>query len=251
MAKAVEAGVVSASAYNHSGGETSKADKPAYSQKFRDDMQAIRLAAVQTALLEKPELVLDILAFACSPASGYYDNLLSLRFDHEQNKPEIDEGFKLDGRIGGELTDAQEDENEKLADLAHNDQSQAFKAFRELGKKKRNSQITEAFAKSLTTSRGNFMAGVEDEAGADIRSIWTPTVENCFKRLKSAQLDVIFMAWLELDETSDIYKGFAKSKKGEKNVIMHKLTSDQDYRDAAGVTKEQCAVIDSWVPDCF
>ncbi|WP_039019302.1 hypothetical protein [Halocynthiibacter namhaensis] len=95
------------------------------------------------------------------------------------------------------------------------------------------------------------MARIEAETGADIRAIWTPTVENCFKRLKSAQLDVIFLGWLELDETSDIFKGFAKSKKGEKNIIMHKLISDQDYRDAAGVTKEQGAVIDSWVPNCF
>ncbi len=248
---AIEAGVIKASQHDTNGCGSSAKEKPAYSQKFRDDMQAIRLAAVQTALLEKPELVLDVLAFALSPASGYYNSLLSISFQHEQNKPEIDDGFTLDGRIGGELSEAQEIENDAIGDLAHKDQSEAFKAFRELGKKNRNTQITEAFAQSLKTSRGNFMACIEAETGADIRAIWTPTVENCFKRLKSAQLDAIFMTWLELDETSDIFKGFAKSKKGEKNIIMHKLVSDQDYRDAAAVTKEQAALIDQWVPDCF
>lgn len=44
---------------------------------------------------------------------------------------------------------------------------------------------------------------------------------------------------------------FAKSKKGEKNAVLHKLFNDPDQQKALGATAEQKARIEAWVPECF
>jgi ParB family chromosome partitioning protein len=247
--EAIVAGILEASAHEDAGASAKK-EKPAYSQKFVDDMTAIRLAAVQTALLEKPEFVLDLLAFALAPASGYYSNVLGVRFDTHRNKPETDdETFKLSSRLGGALTEAEEIAQDELETAAGSDLGDAFTAFRATGKKQRNAQITQSFARALQTQKPDFMAVIEAEAGADIRAIWTPTATNCFKRLNGAQLDALFMGFLDLTPTDAAYKFFAASKKGAKVEDMHKLFHDSEVQLAREVTAEQKARIDAWVPD--
>ncbi|MEO0762635.1 MAG: ParB/RepB/Spo0J family partition protein, partial [Pseudomonadota bacterium] len=81
---AIEAGVLQAPT-------TTKPDTPKspYSQKLVADMQAIRLAAVQAALLAKPELVLDLLGFGLSEASGSFESIFGLRLDRPSNVPSV------------------------------------------------------------------------------------------------------------------------------------------------------------------
>lgn len=75
------------------------APKSPYSQKLRADMQAIRLAAVQSALLAKPDLVLDLLAFGLSEASGSFESLFDLRLGRPNNVPSIEDGFDREPRL--------------------------------------------------------------------------------------------------------------------------------------------------------
>ncbi len=225
--------------------------KPAYSQKFIEDMNAIRLAAVQTALLDKPEFVLDLLAFCLSAASGYYNDTLALRFDHEKNAPSIDDAFTLHTRLGGERSDMEEAARDKLREQAQGKTGEAFKAFRALGKKTRNAQITESFARAFKAQTPDFMAEIEAEAGADVRSIWTPNAANCFKRMKGHQLDALFTSLLDLKPDHPSYKGFTKCKKGEKDAILDALFSDATAQKVRGVTAGQKTRIDAWVPDCL
>ena len=248
--RAVEAGILEASAHQDAA-STAKKDKPAFSQKFVDDMTAIRLAAVQTALLEKPEFVLDLLAFSMAPASSY-NTVLGVRLDKHRNKPEAeDEAFKLSSRIGGALTEAEELAQDELETVAFDDLGEAFTAFRATGKKQRNAQITQSFARALQTQKPEFMEVIEAEAGADIRAIWTPTATNCFKRLNGAQLDTLYMGLLDLTATDAIYKNYIVQKKSGKVEGMHDLFHDPEYRALANVTPEQKARIDTWVPECF
>jgi ParB family transcriptional regulator, chromosome partitioning protein len=142
QAAAIDAGVLTASAHEDNG-TTTAAPKAEFSQKFMADMQAVRLAAVQTGMLEKPEFVLDLLAFALSPASGHCTNVLGLRFSPERNAPEIDDSFILSPRIGGPLTEEEEIANDKLESHGGGTLSEKFAAYRKTGKKDRNAQITE------------------------------------------------------------------------------------------------------------
>jgi ParB family chromosome partitioning protein len=249
--EAIVAGVLEANAHQDAA-STAKKDKPAFSQKFVDDMTAIRLAAVQTALLDKPEFVLDLLAFALAPASGYYSSVLGVRFDTHRNTPETDdEAFKLSSRIGGALSEAEEIAQDELEKVVFSDLGEAFTAFRATGKKQRNAQITQSFARALQTQKPELMEMIEQEAGADIRAIWTPTGTNCFKRLNGAQLDALYMVLLDLSATDAIYKNFTVQKKSGKVEGMHELFHDPEYQALCSVTPDQMARINAWVPECF
>ncbi|MCX8954152.1 hypothetical protein OU790_11975 [Ruegeria sp. NA] len=232
--------------------ETKEAPKPVYSQKFIDDMVAIRLAAMQTALLDKPDYVLSLFAFFVTPASGLTSNLFGFGYGGaEQNTPEIDDQFILDPRLGGERDEVADAAYDQFQEMAAQGSVEAFKAFRELGKKVRNGEITGFLARRFLTQRPEFMAEIEAEIGADIRAIWTPSAENCFKRLKGWQLDDLYKDLLDLHVDTDMFKTFAKSKKGAKNEALHKLFNDPEHQAALGVTTDQKTRIDAWVPECF
>ena len=250
QAEALAQGIIEESKHRDAG-KTPK-EKPAYSQKFVEDMTAIRLAAVQTALLEKPDYLLSLFAFAVSTASGYGNDLFGFGYNAtERNAPEIDDQFVLDPRLGGERDDETEAAFEALSDMAGQGKVEAFAAFRDAGKKLRNGEITTFLARAFKMQSPEFIAEIEAEIGADIRAIWTPSAENCFKRLKGPQLDALYRSILDLTADSDTYKSFAKSKKGEKNAVLHKLFNDPAHQKALGVTAERKARIEAWVPECF
>ena len=250
QAEAIAQGFIEESRHGDAG--KAPKEKPAYSQKFVEDMTAIRLAAAQTALLEKPDYLLSLFAFSVSPASGHGNDIFGFGYNAtERNAPEIDDQFMLDPRLGGERDEDAENEFESLRDMAGQGKVDAFAAFRDAGKKLRNGEITVFLARAFKMQSPEFMAEIEAETGADIRAIWTPSAENCFKRLKGPQLDALYLLMLDLTGESAAYKSFAKSKKGEKNAALHKLFNDPDQQKALGVTAEQKARIDAWVPECF
>ncbi len=250
QAEAIAQGIIEDS--RHSDAGKAPKEKPAFSQKFVEDMTAIRLAAVQTALLDKPDYLLSLFAFAVSPASGHGNDLFGFGYNAtERNTPEIDDQFVLDPRLGGERDGDAESAFEALRDMAGQGKVGAFTAFRDAGKKLRNGEITAFLARAFKMQSPEFMVEIEAEIGADIRAIWTPSAENCFKRLIGPQLDALYLGMLDLTADSDTYKAFAKSKKGEKNAALHKLFNDPEHQKALGVTAEQKARIEAWVPECF
>lgn len=227
-----------------------EAAKSPFANSFVEDMTAIRLAAFQTALLRKPELVLDLLAFGLSRGSTWGNDTMAVRFDMQRNKPAgEDEAFTLAPELGGQRTDDEQDEDaDEDDDLSVADE---FAAFVAAGKKSRNAEITSWFARSFKTQEKEFMSIVGEKAGADMREIWTPTAANCFKRHKAWQLDELFLKLLDRDETDEQYKAFVKLRKGPKDEKMHQLFHDADVQAVYKVTPEQKARIDAWVPECF
>lgn len=240
---AVEAGVLQAP-------QSSKPDTPKspYSQKLVADMQAIRLASVQAALLAKPELVLDLLGFGLSEASGSFESVFGIRRDRPTNAPSVEDGFTHEPRLAHGI-DASEywQKGTRVEDL-----TEAFTAFRADGKKARNARITEAITRTLPYQAGGtaFFAAIAEEAGADIRKHWTPTAENFFSRVSASYLIDIMCEILECDARDDRVTGFAKLKKAEKAEKMEKLVSDPTTQKLMGLTPDQKSKLDKWVPDC-
>lgn len=70
------------------------------------------------------------------------------------------------------------------------------------------------------------MSEIEAEVGANIRSIWTPTATNCFKRLNGGQLDVLYAGFWDLKLDDAAYKAFLKLRKGDKVAAMRCLFHD-------------------------
>lgn len=229
-----------------------KKEKPAFTQSFVDDMVAIRLAATQTALLRKPEYLLDLFGFSVSDACDSFHHVFGHGYaGAEVNSPSVDDNFSLDPRLGGERDEEAQAAYDSLRKMSKQGAVESFNSFREEGKKLRNGQMTAYLAKRFLTQKADFMALIMEEIGANIREIWTPSETNCFKRLNGDQLNGIFGQLLDLGEGSEALKVFIKSKKGEKAKSLHKLFHDVDFQKQAGVTAAQKARIDAWVPACF
>jgi len=211
-------------------------------------MQAIRLAAVQAAILAKPELVLDLLGFGLSDASGSFETIFGIRMDRPNNAPSVEDGFEVEPRLG-HGTDASQywQQGSRVDDLCA-----AFATYRDGTKKSRNATITEAISRTLPYQAGGheFFALIETEAGADIRKHWTPTAENFFSRVSAGYLIELMCEFLECKPQDERVTAFAKLKKGQKAERMENLVSDATTQKLMGITPDQKAKIDKWLPDC-
>lgn len=248
-AEAVAAGLMQAN--RHATGEAagSGAPKSPYSQALVTDMKALRLAAVQGALLAKPELVLDLLAYALSPDSGRYCDVFGIRTDLPNITPTAEDGCEIDPRLTVEPSGSDFTMPE--------DTAAKFLAFQEQGKKHRNAMLTASIARLL--NYGGSASGrttslfdhIEDEANANLRKVWTPTASNFFGRVNGPYLDALFADLLGADTSDERVKTFAKAKKSEKVAVMERLFSDPQTRALYQVTPEQAERIAAWQPDCF
>ncbi|MEJ8563546.1 ParB/RepB/Spo0J family partition protein [Yoonia sp. GPGPB17] len=240
---AIEAGVLKAPT-------STKSDTPKslYSQKLTADMQAIRLAAIQAAILAKPELVLDLLGFGLSEASGSFESIFGIRMDRPNNVPSVEDGFEAEPRLEHGVDASQYwQQGTRVENLCD-----AFATYRDGTKKSRNATITETIARTLPYQAGgpDFFALIETEAGADIRKQWTPTAENFFSRVSAPYLIELMCEFLECEAQDERVTGFAKLKKSEKAEKMEKLVSDATTQKLMGLSPDQKAKIDKWVPDC-
>ncbi|MEM1150177.1 MAG: ParB/RepB/Spo0J family partition protein [Pseudomonadota bacterium] len=235
---AIEAGILVASQHESVG----KAPKSPYSQKLRDDLDAIELAALQNAMLDQPDLLLDLLAFQLSGMTGFRD-VLGITTGQPRNAPSCADGFTVDKRLS--KPDA------SPADRWDVDLKKAFATFKKKGKKHRDAELTRLLAKLLTGGDTNFSDFLEQKSGAAIRKVWTPTADNVFKRVSGPMMEGIYCDLLDLAPTDERAKTFAKMKKGEKAETLEDLFSDPTKQKLHGVTAEQKARIDAWVPDYF
>ena len=241
-AAAIEAEVLTGHAARQIEGAKDDAPKSPYSGALVADLQAMRSAAVQGALLDKPELALDLLAYTFAEKWG---GPLAVRTDESPIKPATETGFAPDPRLLG---------NEGDDESAEDDAPEAdpFDAFRAKGKKHRNAVLALALARSLRYSdRDPIFAKVEAEAKAHIRQVWTPTAENFFGRVSADTLDALHLDLTGCDPQCNGFKAFKSQKKGEKAAGMERLFTDAAYQSAWKIDAEKKARIDAWVPDCF
>ncbi|WP_282611062.1 ParB/RepB/Spo0J family partition protein [Pelagibius sp. Alg239-R121] len=219
-------------------GSTTAEKKGPYSAALAEDLAKVRTGAIQTALLAKPELAVDLLTFLLS--TPVYDRMhpLGLRTDRADNAPDDDEGLDLPEALQGKSLPAPM-EAKKAA--------KTFTAFRAKPKKERNRLLTESIAKLFSTKLagekyGDLAEAVADLAATDVRAVWTPT-EGFFNRLKAAQLDAILGEVKGKAVTAD----FTKLKKKDKTAFLHRLFNEETARkdlDAAAQAR-----IAAWLPE--
>ncbi|PHS19330.1 MAG: hypothetical protein COA78_00315 [Blastopirellula sp.] len=233
---AVEAGVLTKSHH----GAAPAAPKNPYSQKLRDDLDAVKLAALQNAMLDQPDLLLDLLGFQLCGMTGY-DKVLDLSLGTPTNMPTTETGFDVDKRLSKPRISP--------TDAWNVDLPKAFAAFKKKGKKYRDGELTRQLAKVLTGVDEVFHALLAGKSGAEIRKVWTPTAENLFKRISGSMLEGIYCELLDLKPTDERVKTFAKLKKADKAIALEDLFSDPTKQKVLGVTNAQKDRIDTWVPD--
>lgn len=249
-AAAIEAEVLTGHAAHADGGAAAPAPKSPYSGALVEDMKAIRLAAIQTALLDKPEMVFDLLAFGLSLASGVSTNVFDLSPGRPMNCPSKTDGPEWSDRLAHPPAGH---EAWSRPELRIEDLAQAFRDFTAAGKKARNAALVEGMARTLPYGAGNadFFALIEADSGASIRKVWTPTAENFFNRVSADYLDSLHLELTGCDPECNGFKAHKAQKKAEKARCMERLFSDAEYQKAWRVDAEAKARIDAWVPDCF
>lgn len=192
--------------------------------------------------MSKPNLVLDLLAFALSPEAGAWHSILDIRTGRPSIVPTQEDGLAVDDRLM------------QRADRRVIDMNTAFADFRAKGQKHRNAALTEAVARTLNYACGGYDSAslfdrLEDESGASIRAVWTPTAANFFGRVSGATLDGLFKDLLEPDDEGPAFKSFRSLKKGAKAEAMEAIFADPKGCEWP-VTDAQAARIAEWEPDC-
>lgn len=245
-AEAAQAGVIEAASVS----PTKKAEtaKSPYSAALVEDLRSIRLAAVQAALLDKPDLVLDLLAFALAPESGAFNSMFAIRTSSPKIVPSKEDGVTIDERL------ASDDSHRTCADL-----SQAFATFQAQSKKQRSAALTQAVARTLNYGCTDYVARpstlfnqIEQDTGANVRKVWTPTATNFFGRVSAGYLDALLLDLLQITGEDDRARAFTKLKKAEKAETMERLFNDADTQTLYKLDKEGRDRIAGWTPtDAF
>ena len=235
-AAAVSAGILDAPNAAHGQDQP----RPAISAKLRRDLACIARGARQQALLDHPDLLLDLLAFQLSGRMGYR-SAFGVRPETVETEPDIAEGYDLDKR----LSQTQIVPKDPVA----SDLTRAFRAFRKRGHSKVRADLTRQLAALVSIDDATFGAFIDKAAGTDIRALWTPTAAGFFGRIRGEALDGLFRDILDLPETHPSATIFARLRKSEKAERLEKLFGDADYRKTTGLSAAQLLRIDKWLPE--
>lgn len=215
-------------------GASGKVETKALSAGLIDDLHKIRLAALQHRAATQPELMLDLLGYQASGGFSAWDAPLRITLDRQPITPEKAEGLELPGSLS--------DPDRTIRGVT----SEGFAAFRALGKKHRNEDMTQGLARTLTTHRelAPFLAA---QLKPNPREIWTPTADGYFKRLPVPHLDSLWDELVPADRREGM--DFQTKKKGEKATILHRLFNEADFREALGLDRATNARLDAWLPE--
>lgn len=208
-------------------------------QNLRDDLRIIQTLALQTALLEKPELVLDLLAITLTADVWPWHRPLALSPTAQTLTPSKPDETHIDARLARAIPT---DDRTGKADLT----IALLSDVQSLGRKARNAAITAALVRTMHTAGSDFGKALAARLRVNPRNVWHPTAENYFKRLPMGMLDQIRDELLP--HMADEAQRFRELKKAAKAAELHRIIHDADYREALGLSRDQNAAIDRWLP---
>lgn len=217
-------------------GTTSKPET--ISDSLRQDLNAIGTLALQTALLDRPELMLDLLAMSLTRGLSYNRPLALAPSEPAIEPAKTDDGVRVSDRLAQAIP-GYERTAEPTLDL--------LQAIQTEGKKARNAAITAALARTFQAANAAFGRELAASLGVTARSVWTPTAANFFSRMPGGMLDDIW-AQLVPEGLTEPSLPFRNLKKAEKAARLHDLFNSADFREALGLSREQAARIDAWLP---
>jgi ParB family chromosome partitioning protein len=218
---------------------TVKPESKALPESLRTDLSRIRLAALQNELADWPDLTLYLLAWMMQTKLWSFQGPLQITFNPAPLEPEKTEGFTLPARLAADHLPGLDSGGGGDADPA------AFAAFRNLGEVNRDQILQLGLSRLLRD--GPLAAALAHKIDPDPRRIWTPTAAGYFSRLRAAALDPIWTA-LVPDDRDPTHAKFAALKKAEKAQLLHRLFNEADFRELLGLSRDQNAAIDQWLP---
>jgi len=235
---AIEAGVIADDRPKAADGtvkEPSGDDPAALSAALLADLRAVRLAALQAALLKNPVLALSVLAYGLS--SGGTLRPLELIIRDQTNAPTAVDGFHMPDAL---------QQVPEISDLKH-----AISIHSEECEEIIINRLVRAIIYGFGFGRIEpEWADLFEQAEPDIRAIWRPTKDGFFSRAPSSYLDSIYFQIFNLDAQHADAREFAKMKKGEKARVLHMLFDPDGARKAYRLMSDTAlARIEAWIPE--
>jgi ParB family chromosome partitioning protein len=212
------------------------------------DLDAFRQQALQAALVAKPKIAADLLAFTV--CSQFVEALptwetRAVSVSCEQTHYAEGKGFE-DTLAAGVLKEA--DDKRSLEWASKDTPSKRYRAFCALTPKVKSMLVAYATAQSLTAGRATdpdaVTTALAEQLDVDVAAYWRPTADNYFKRLKGcdALLD-IGREWF-----GDVW--VQKHRDDKKSVLvsrLHEAVNNNATRDALDV--DVLTRIDAWLPE--
>jgi ParB family chromosome partitioning protein len=227
--------------------ETTTTSQPPVAQAAVEDLHRIQTLALQTALVDKPELLLDLLAYQIEAQLPQWSSLLSVTLSDQTIIPEkqdtADSALNLDKRLT-ETSNATG--KPSPADMAAD-----FAAFRAKGKKHRNTVLAKHLARTVQRpqhSTATLGALLAEDLSIDIRKTWTPDAAIYFSRCSQPHLVNNFVELTGFERDDERVQAFEKQAKGGKVKDLHGLLHDLSVREAMGLSRADNARIDAWLP---
>ena len=210
-----------------------------FSRALAADLAELKTGALQTALLAKPELVLDLLTFVLTHRARGGGLSVGIAAENAANGPDGEDGLVLPKALKP---------IDPPAPLDATDAATAFAAFRRKRSETRARLLTEAIARTVAigVSEGGpdpFAAEITRRAGVDLRAVWTPG-KSFFKRLKKDQLLAIHQEIMHRPAPSAT---LAKQSKAAIADWLHLIFSGE--KGAPTLTEAQQARVAAWVPE--
>ncbi|MFX4298542.1 ParB/RepB/Spo0J family partition protein [Pseudosulfitobacter pseudonitzschiae] len=232
---------------NADGIEKTTTSQPPVAQAAIEDLHRIQTLALQTALVDKPELLLDLLAYQIEAELSPWSALLAVTLTDQPIIPEkhdaADSALILDKR----LTDT----GNATGKAAPADMAADFAAFRAKGKKHRNAALARHLARAVqrpqhaTAALGAVLAA---DLSIDIRKTWTPDAPIYFSRCSQPHLVDHYVALTGFNRDDERVQAFEAQSKGDKVKDLHGLLHDLSVREAMSLSRADNARIDSWLP---
>lgn len=205
-------------------------------QNLRDDLRAIRLLSLQAALLDRPDLLLDLLAWQLPGDLPMWEAPLAITAAKTPNTPSIIEGMTIPARL----------DHPGPSPTRNKADPQAFAAWREgTG---RHGPMYSALARAYAQPTGLLSVSLAQTLRPDARTLWTPTAQNFFNRCPVGYLNRLWAELIPADQ-EDAHFVFAAAQKKAKAQLLHRLFNDLDYREALGLSRAQITAIDTWLPE--
>lgn len=215
---------------------TVKGDKP-LPEALLADLARIQLLSLQTALMDRPALMLDLLGWQISVDLPSYQVPIALSPSRPAIMPEKPEGTTV---------------AEGLADPKHDYRAAgsfaSFAAWLELSTEERLSRLGRSLARLFHGRKDEIARTLADQLAVNVRDVWTPTAAGYFSRIPGPLLDALYIDLTPADRAD--HKAFKALKKAGKVEALDNLFGDQKHawRAAMQLTPEEEAALDSWLP---
>ncbi len=232
---ATEAGVLPKSSHRSS----ADVKKSPISKALAEDLARIACRARQHAIINDPDLLVALLAYQLTHTL-HWQTPFGISSSSVPNNPTTEgEGYTPDDRIL----------QMPKGDMTSIDLGKSFRAFLKKGSKHARKELNRALAAKYEGGSAELRAMIDKATKPNIRSIWTPTKENFFKRVGGPYMIDVWCDLLEIEKDHPTAIAFAKKNKSEKSDEMEKLFGDAQHRAALGVTDAQNTRIAAWLPE--